>query len=906
MMKLNAAELSERYALLCRSTRAGPMEDSQSLRLAPHLSALDKLIRHDLRALGRQGSPDDFADICFELEQELERFQEFCAFPALAQKFVVAFGGGFSAGKSSLINALLGKRLLVTEVDPTTSLPTYLLRGDEDAIHALNLFSQHIRLSDEEFLSLTHDEFERFGSNVSRLLRSAIISRSDFPWQNLTLIDTPGYTKHEDKRHSERTDEHIARTQLNSAQAIVWVIDARQGCITEDDIKFLATLRPEIPRLFALSRADQKPAEDIASILEGIRRTLETRNLPFVDIVAVSARKKAWSLTPILDQLGRWNGAGRELRFAHNFKHQFTRYTRHLDDERRLAQQHLNRLNRILALADEAAVQQDAQELKLRAEGLAQLSERLHGEIVSLRHRFFGELKAIGDHVGIPLPEPSELDLLPEQGFDLLQTLRRQRETEGKAPPEEPASLRELAQPGDTPKLSAFLAGETDFVLEKHFAASLDIHCREGYARILAAVACYGKSGLTPPQTDLLLKLLESLGLSDIRTNLLAQVREMELEDIQECVRIVKEHHLGAVLLFDSLMLSRSGGELIGASLQLSAELGDVFELSHETLAGMSVLAGYVLGLRTCSNYTSREVLELVHWHPLFFRKMRKKEIKNGFITGYFKQKDWINYHSLPNTSVRDAILFSESAITLHPDRLLDMDNSLICSHSYISLGGKETNISRSSIVSIRRGGKDQDKESQHTPQGMTDGFLSVRGNISVTKSVFENLTGVFFGFSKNHSSLRRSKWLSCKSISITRYDFVKIFESKFNCSGVIEFDCEGIREISIRGCEFRSVGPGPMLGINSSEYESTGCKVSIEDSTFNYIDESGDGLAATQQRKENTKAISFSGKIEISTSNVNLQLKEAGFYTSRTTTSHAVKPLDESSQSFIHFWPLK
>ena len=94
-MTLDPTELAARYALLCRSTQAtAPADDSQALRVGPHLSALRTLLQHDLRALGRQGSPDDFADICFELDHELERFEEFCAFPALAQKFVVAFGGG--------------------------------------------------------------------------------------------------------------------------------------------------------------------------------------------------------------------------------------------------------------------------------------------------------------------------------------------------------------------------------------------------------------------------------------------------------------------------------------------------------------------------------------------------------------------------------------------------------------------------------------------------------------------------------------------------------------------------------------------------------------------------------------------------------------------------------------------
>lgn len=664
-MKLNPAELSERYALLCRSTRAGPMEDSQSLRLAPHLSALDKLIRHDLRALGRQGSPDDFADICFELEQELERFQEFCAFPALAQKFVVAFGGGFSAGKSSLINALLGKRLLVTEVDPTTSLPTYLLRGDEDAIHAQNLFSQHIRLSDEEFLSLTHDEFERFGSNVSRLLRSAIISRSDFPWQNLALIDTPGYTKPEDRRHSERTDEHIARTQLNSAQAIIWVIDARQGCITEDDIKFLATLRPEIPRLFVLSRADQKPAEDIAGIIAGIRATLERRNLQYLDVVAVSARRKEWSPAPILEQLGRWNGAGRELRFAHNFKHQFTRYTRHLEDESRQAQQHLNRLNRILALADEVAVQQDAKELKLWAEGRVQLSERLHGEVVSLRHRFFGELKTIGDHVEIMLPEPSELEQLDEEGFNLLHALHQEREAQGKAPPNEHATLCELAWRGDTPKIISFLKGETGLALEAHLAAGLDSHCREAYARLLVAVACHEQTVLTETQSALFLRILESLRLKDIRTRLMSQAREMKTEDLWECRRVVLEHELGSNLFFDSLMLCRSGGPLRANQIHLLAELGSVLDIETSFAAGAPILAGFVLGINGDSKYISREILKMCHWLPIIFEPVNKETFKSEKISGYLMLTKSLKVPGKKEKSIEDCLIWSPSGAHL-------------------------------------------------------------------------------------------------------------------------------------------------------------------------------------------------------------------------------------------------
>jgi ribosome biogenesis GTPase A len=231
--------VNERYSLLCRATRVDPNSSAMVREIEHGLQVLENLLSNDLRTLARKGAPDDFADIYFALQRELERFREFCAFPVLANKFCVAFGGSFSAGKSSLINAIVGKRLLVTEVDPTTSLPTYLLKGEADKVTALNFFGHCIDMSDEEFLSLTHDEVLRYGSNVSRLLRAAFITRTDFAWGDLALVDIPGYTKHEEGVQSERTDEHIARSQLNTAQAIVWVIDARQGCITEEDVKFL-------------------------------------------------------------------------------------------------------------------------------------------------------------------------------------------------------------------------------------------------------------------------------------------------------------------------------------------------------------------------------------------------------------------------------------------------------------------------------------------------------------------------------------------------------------------------------------------------------------------------------------------------------------------------------------------
>ena len=429
-LDLTPEDIASRYHLLCRATCLAP--DNADPIGGKALDALHKLIKQDLLTLARRGSPDNFADIYFALEQEFERFREFCAFPVLAQKVLIGFGGAFSAGKSSLINALLGQRLLATEVDPTTSLPTYLLHSDADAVFALNLFRHRIDLSHEEFLSLTHDETQLYGSNVGSLLRAAFRTQRTFPWHNLALIDTPGYSKPDSETWSARTDEQVARAQLNAAQAIVWVVSAEAGTISEDDLSFLASLRPEIPRLVVVSRADKREPKDIVSIVDGIAHILAERNLPALAVIPLSARKKVdYPLEPLLNHLQDWNAKPRELRFAHNFKHQFTRYTRFLEDQQRIASLHLNRLNRILALADTDDIQQDAQEIKEAATAERDRLSNIADDLHALRQRFFTHLKKVGDSVGIPLPEPADIDLVDIQAIDLLKLLQDTREQRG-------------------------------------------------------------------------------------------------------------------------------------------------------------------------------------------------------------------------------------------------------------------------------------------------------------------------------------------------------------------------------------------------------------------------------------------------------------------------------------------
>lgn len=413
MVDLDESTLRDRYALLCQACEDRPggaaKEDEALLR------ALEDLIEHDLPALARRGSPPMFTDILRALRHEMVRFREFCEYPALSGKVVVGLGGSFSAGKSSLINALVGDRkCLVTEVDPTTSLPTYLVQGEQETpdVKAINLFNRLITLSHSQFRTLTHEELERYGSQVSRMLKSVVVAHNGFNWENLALLDTPGYSK-ADEEGSARTDASVARSQLNSAQFIIWLVPADKGTITEDDIAFLASLDKQIPKLIVVSRADKHPEEAVGNIVSLVRETLAQRGINVLDVLPFSTRpRQPWSMTPLTDYLTQWNQVWRDPGFTRQFKRQFMAYENYLDEARQEGQRQLSKFNRILTLSDDASTQSDIQSLQRNSRGNLYQLEEVCQALSEIQQQFFSILKTLGERLAIPLEEPDSLSML--------------------------------------------------------------------------------------------------------------------------------------------------------------------------------------------------------------------------------------------------------------------------------------------------------------------------------------------------------------------------------------------------------------------------------------------------------------------------------------------------------------
>lgn len=401
-------DLLSRYQLICNAAKA---EDSNQ-QVGENIHALGQLIHHDLTALARRGSPNHFADILRDIQNEFQRFREFCEFPYLAQKQIVGIGGKFSAGKSTLINTLIGKKKLVAEIDPTTSMPTYLLKGTQDAICGLNIFGNKVELSQDAFLSFTHEEEEKYGSKIGNLLTTAFVQDSEFAWQNIALLDTPGYTKHESETWHERTDANIARSQLNSAQFIIWLISAEDGCITEDDIQFLSSLHAEIPKLVLVNKSDTKTESEIKDIVALVRKTLGDRHLPVDDVIAVSRNSKRHPLDKVHQWLDQCNQQQRSIPFARNFKHLLHPYSTFFAQVDRSARESLHKLNRVLTLMESNEGKEDLQLLRQRSQNALFHISQLQEDFQQWQIQFFKTLKSIGDQVGLALPEADEISFI--------------------------------------------------------------------------------------------------------------------------------------------------------------------------------------------------------------------------------------------------------------------------------------------------------------------------------------------------------------------------------------------------------------------------------------------------------------------------------------------------------------
>lgn len=245
-----------------------------------------------------------FEDVGMENGLELyEQFLDLCARMSARQKIrklqnkvVVSFGGAFSAGKSKFINSVSGiENILPVAQAPTTSIPTYIIKSKENELRANSIYGYTAKLTAEAMNALTHEFYEVYRIGFSAFVDSIIVesSRYSLP-QDIALLDTPGYTKYDEKSGSKLTltDRQRAFEQLRASDYLIWLADIEGGGLTQEDISFIETLRVKTPVLIVFTKADLKPEAEIRSIISAARKTVERTAIDCFGITAYSSNQK--------------------------------------------------------------------------------------------------------------------------------------------------------------------------------------------------------------------------------------------------------------------------------------------------------------------------------------------------------------------------------------------------------------------------------------------------------------------------------------------------------------------------------------------------------------------------------------------------------------------------------------
>lgn len=427
--------------------------DGETLKV--DLSKIEEIINKKIPDTLKKNAPEDFYELYTDFKSEYEKFRDFILYDKLIGKNIIALGGGFSSGKSSFLNALMGKHVLPAKVNPSTSVPTYIVRGEKDEVLGINVFDTKVQMQPRDIEKIVHgfgelededDEKVTDAVTLGHVLDNIFFSTPLHKYDNIAFLDTPGYSNPDSEKYSAKTDEQIARDQLNSSNYIMWFVQADAGTITKEDVKFIKTLREDIPKLIIVNKAEKKDVANLKDIIAKIRSTLDLKGIRYLDVFAFTSIMNQvkdddlrefieTSTKGIKKQIENWNSQVYESNFARNFKRIFVRckdfYENEIDEESRKLTRLNTSITRLSAEDIDSEVLEPMQlfvkDAQKKINGLKDISKKLK----ELQDDFFTEIKFISDVVGIAMPEPSEIDLLQDKVQNPLELIEEYKKKKG-------------------------------------------------------------------------------------------------------------------------------------------------------------------------------------------------------------------------------------------------------------------------------------------------------------------------------------------------------------------------------------------------------------------------------------------------------------------------------------------
>lgn len=189
-----------------------------------------------------------------------------------------------SAGKSTLLNALIGKKVNKTQNDACTAKIHYIVNKPfEDGFyyevdHLLNL--------DADYKTLMEDNQENVSSEI---IVGAFFRTVGKEPKRVWFVDTPGVNSSQDVGHRELTEKTIANTD---ADLLIYLLNS-ENIGTEDDRKHLLFILENYHGkiLFVVNKLDRfrKKEDSVSETLDAVVRDLGDMGFENPEVVPVSS-----------------------------------------------------------------------------------------------------------------------------------------------------------------------------------------------------------------------------------------------------------------------------------------------------------------------------------------------------------------------------------------------------------------------------------------------------------------------------------------------------------------------------------------------------------------------------------------------------------------------------------------
>jgi small GTP-binding protein len=214
----------------------------------------------------------------FLLTEQVPRINQLRA--ELDQPLSIGVLGEFNAGKSTLINAWLGEEVLATGVLPTTSHVNQIRYGPRKAAR--------VTYADGRAEELAFSDAAKLVKEAPESIEELEFGYPHPALRSVNFWDTPGFNAPDDDH------EGRAESALQSADAILWVLDARQALSQSEFARIDSVPDAAEKLIIVINKVDQFADEELGEITKHVRSGLKGS---CADIHAISALEALRSAT---------------------------------------------------------------------------------------------------------------------------------------------------------------------------------------------------------------------------------------------------------------------------------------------------------------------------------------------------------------------------------------------------------------------------------------------------------------------------------------------------------------------------------------------------------------------------------------------------------------------------------